>query len=383
VGLIAAVALWAIPVLVVCVAAGLNPRGRTVTWASYHYCAGNWWAGKSLYIGPAGMNYLPHFAILFTPFHYVPLWLGEMLWRLCMALTIVIGLWQLMRALFPSEPARPYFWATLLTMPLCMTSLQFGNANAIFGGVTLLAIVALLERRWWTALGWMALATAIKPLGIVLLLLAPLCYTPLLARLPVALLALAVFPFLFARSGYAWGQYQEAWHNLQACAVVTEHRFADINGVLRTFGTEFSPAASKLVRVLAGGLTAAVWWASARRLREPLRVLWLFALATGYLMLFNPMTEENSYGILAPALGAWGAFFLFNPEVRCARLLGWTIATMALTMGLLPNVVRPLFGNYFALFWHPCMAMIFLALLGWFVWSAEDKLNEPSQRKRA
>jgi hypothetical protein len=41
---------------------------------------------------------------------------------------------------------------------------------------------------------------------------------------------------------------------------------------------------------------------------------------------------------------------------------------MALSMGLLPNIVRPLFGNYFALFWHPFMTLVFIALLGYFVW---------------
>jgi hypothetical protein len=85
-------------------------------------------------------------------------------------------------------------------------------------------------------------------------------------------------------------------------------------------------------------------------------------------MLFNPMNEENSYSILAPALGAWAAFFLFSLEGRNARGLGWAIVSMALSMGLLPNIVRPLFGNYFALFWHPFMTLVFIALLGYFVW---------------
>ena len=40
---------------------------------------------------------------------------------------------------------------------------------------------------------------------------------------------------------------------------------------------------------------------------------------------------------------------------------------MALSMGLLPNIVRPLFGNHFALFWHPVMAIIFVGMLGYFV----------------
>jgi len=303
-----------------------------------------------------------------------------------MALTLVLGLWRLMRALFPAEPWRPYFWATLLTMPLCMTSLQFGNANALFGGVMLLAVVALLQRQWWTALGWMALLIAIKPLGIVLLMLAPLVYLPLLPRLPVAILAVAIFPFLFGSPGYVSSQYQEAWRNLQSCAVVTDHRFADINGILRTFGTAFSAGASTVVRVLAGGLTALAWWAGARRLNEPQRALWLYALAAGYLMLFNPMTEENSYGILAPALGAWGTFLLFSGQARSERHLAWGIVAMALTMGLGPNVVRPLFGNYFALFWHPFMTIVFLGWLGRVLWSSAPAPGEsrelPAGRER-
>ena len=75
-----------------------------------------------------------------------------------------------MCALFRSGPELPFFWATVVAMPLCMTSLRNGNANALFGGVTLLAIVALVNRRWWLALGLMALVTAIKPLGVVLLI---------------------------------------------------------------------------------------------------------------------------------------------------------------------------------------------------------------------
>jgi hypothetical protein len=375
--LIAGVLLWVVPMLVIGVLVGLRPLHRTVTRDSYHMAAGNWWMSKTLYAGPGGMNYLPHFAVLFSPFHFLPLWLGEVLWRYCAAATLAGGLWWLMRALFRCAPERPFFWATLVAMPLCMTSLRNGNANAHFGGVTLLAMAALLNRRWWLTLGLMALVTAIKPLGVVLLLLAPIVYGPLRWRLPVALLGLAVFPFLFASPAYVCSQYQASWSNLQACAVVTEHRFADINGILRTFGTAFAPEVSKLVRVLAGGFTAVAWRWGARRLREPLIGLWLYALATAYLMLFNPMNEENSYSILAPALGAWAAFFLFRPEARNARGLGWAIVTMALSMGLLPNIVRPLFGNYFALFWHPFMTIVFLVLLGYFVWRLAPAAVKP------
>ena len=371
--LVAGIALWVVPMLVIGVMSALRPLNRSVT-PSYHLATEHWWQHQDLYVGPAGMNYLPHFVILYTPFHLLPLWAGEVLWRFCAAAALSIGLWQLVRALFPSQPDRPFCWATLLTMPLCMNSLRNGNANAIFSGVVLLAIPALLNRRWWLALGWMALATALKPLGIVLLLLAPLVYAPIRWRLPLAFVALAVFPFLFANPAYVAAQYRGAWHNLQACAVVSEHRFADIDGVLRTFGAEFGPRASKLVRVGAGLLFALLFYSGAKRLRDPFPCLWLYALATGYLMLFNPMTEENSYVILAPALGIWGALFLFSSKPE--RTLAWVIASMALSMGLLPNLVRPLFGNHFALFWHPVMAMVFLAILAGFIARSSDAGNE-------
>ena len=347
------------------------------------------------------MNYLPHFAVLFSPFHALPLWLGEVLWRLLAAGTLAGGLWLMLRALFRAAPERPFLWTTLTAMPLCMSALRNGNANALFGGVILLAVVAIFKACraeaslpadgssrpptlrvgaaasallrggwWWLAAGLMALLTAIKPLGIVLIMLAPLFYAPLRGRLLVALLGLALFPFLFGRPDYVLSQYRDAWTNLQACAVVTDHRFADINGIFRTFGAPLGPDVSKLVRLLAGVVTAGLWWLGARRLctqSANLPALWLYALATAYLMVFNPMNEANSFVILAPALGVWAVWFLFVPEARAARWRGWVLFGMALSMGLLPNLVRPLFGNYFALFWHPFITLVFVVLLAQFI----------------
>jgi len=374
-----AVGLWVVPMLVIGVMVALRPTHRTVTIDCYHYATQQWWSGQSLYVGPAGMNYLPHFAVLFSPFHALPLWLGEVLWRVLAALTLGGGLWRLIHTCFRAAPERPFLWATFTSLPLCLNALRNGNGNALFGGVTLLTIVAILQRRWWLAAGSMALLTAIKPLGIVLVMLAPLVYVPLRGRLALAMLGMAVFPFLFGRPEYVWSQYREAWGNLQACAVVTEHRFADINGLLRTFGTSLSPGISKLVRVLAGGLAAVLWWLGARRLREcePLSVLWLYALATAYLMLFNPMNEVNSFAILAPALGAWAAWFLFSPEPGVACPVGWALLAMTLSMALLPELLRPVFHNSFALFWHPFMTIVFLILLARSIWRASSLAEGP------
>ena len=358
----AAMLLWTVPMLVMAALVIHDPLKHTVTMGSYHLSAENWWARRNLYVGPAGMNYLPHFAVLYSPFHFLPLRWSEVLWRFCAAATLAGGLWLLARQLFGSEAERPFLWATILAMPLCLGALRNGNANALFGGVTLLAIAATMQQRWWLAVGWMVLATALKPLGVVLLLLASIYYASVARRLPAALLGLAIFPFFFGSPDYVLAQYREAWRNLQACAAVTEHRFADLNGILRTLGAPLSPGPSTIVRLLSGGVTAIAWLWGARRLSPALRCLWLYALSTAYLMLFNPMNEANSYVILAPALGAWGAWFLFSDEPG-GRPLGWGLVLMALGMGLLPSILWPLFGNDFALIWQPCMTILFLTVL--------------------
>ncbi|HEX4120445.1 MAG TPA: glycosyltransferase family 87 protein [Verrucomicrobiae bacterium] len=373
----AAFLLWIVPMLVIAALVVHAPLKHTVTMGSYHPSAENWWKRQSLYVGPSGMNYLPHFAILYTPFNLLPLALSEVLWRFCAAASLAGGLWLLARELFGAESERPFLWATILAMPLSLGALRNGNANAIFGGVTLLAIVATLQKRWWLAVGWMVLATALKPLGIVLLLLTSIYYAPVARRLPAVVIALVIFPFFFGSPQYVLSQYREAWHNLGACAVVTDNRFADLNGLLRTFGAPLSPRTSTIVRVLAGGITALAWLWGASRLQPAVRCLWLYALATAYLMLFNPMTETNSYVILAPALAAWGAYFLFSDQPP-RRPLGWACVFIALSMPVLPNILRPFFGNYFALFWHPAMTLVFLAMLLVFVSSAKTEKLQPS-----
>ncbi len=360
--LTAALVFWIVPMIVIAIMVVVAPLKRTVM-PLYHEAATNWWARQNLYTGPKGMNYLPHFAVLFSPFNLLPLRVCDVLWRFCAAAMLAGGTWRIVRRLFGSACERPFLWATLLAMPLCMNALRNGQANATFAGVVLLAIATLLERRWWIAAGLMVLAVAVKPLGIVLVLLAPVVYAPLRWRLPIALVGFVIFPFLFGSPDYVLAQHREALVNLQSCAEVTQHRFADINGILRTFGTPLPSEASKLVRVLAGGVTLVLWWLGARRVDEPLRGLWLYALTTVYLMLFNPMNEENSYVILAPALALWGVSFLFDATDAALRCLGWCIAAMAWTMALMPNLLWPLFRNKFALFWHPLMAIVFVVLL--------------------
>ena len=100
--LIAALALWILPILVVAVMVAMNPQKRTVT-PLYHEASANWWQGKALYVGPSGMNYLPHFALAFAPFQALPSPVGDVVWRMLSGGLLALGFWRLARQLNPAK----------------------------------------------------------------------------------------------------------------------------------------------------------------------------------------------------------------------------------------------------------------------------------------
>ena len=75
------------------------------------------------------MNYLPQFAVLFSPFHALPLWLGEVLWRVAAALTLAGGLRLVVsQRLLPSvDRSRMYAAAELLPGSVALWSLIRDN----------------------------------------------------------------------------------------------------------------------------------------------------------------------------------------------------------------------------------------------------------------
>lgn len=353
----AAVALWVLPLIVISIMVATRPYKRTVT-PLYHNAVKAWWAGAPLYDGPGGMNYLPQFTVLFGPYHAFPFEIGDILWRLTAAAGLAWGLWKFVGTLQNRIPARSFVFATILALPLCLGALRNGQANAHFGVSLLLAAWFLSRGNWWAATGLLSLAVLIKPLGLAAVGLAWVIWPHLWWRLAAGLLVVIVLPFLFASPAYAISQYQACFENLRQCSEVTDHRFADLNGIFRTFNAPLSAKASLVCRAVAGLLMALICWRAGRQTRFPPALVWLSA-ATAYLMLFNPMTEANSYVIFAPAMSLFAMWYFSNEKAA----LGWSVTAMLLTMGLLPNLVRPLVGNHFALIWHPAMTLVFLVIL--------------------
>ena len=363
--------LWCLPVLVITVLVCLEPRKRSVT-HHYHTAVERWAEQKTLYDGPRGMNYLPTFVPLFMPYHSLPSRVGENLWRW----TAVAGLWIGLHW-YGRKSARPnhtFALLSLLALPLCLGAMRNGQANAHLAAALLLASVCLLSGRWWLATLFLSLTIAIKPIGIAAVGLAFAVYPRLWWRLGLGATAILLLPFLVGPVDYVQSQYLESFRNLRECSAPTTRTFADINGILRVFNSPLDAESSPVVRAVAGVLFAIFCFGWVRRLPSLERALAWLAFAAGYLMLFNPMNESNSYIIFASALALWAWRFFTQGQSS----LGWTLTVMAISMGLLPSLLRLWLGNDFAESWHPTMTLILLSIVAAAV--RQTGSGQPTQR---
>jgi alpha-1,2-mannosyltransferase len=341
-------ALWLLPLAVVGVMVARDPSRRSVT-PVFHLASERWWARSDLYADPRGYHYLPQFALLFSPFHALPKPLGDLAWRGSSVALVLWGLAAFLRRTGPGEPGRRFLVAGALALAPCLGAVRNGQANLAFAGLCMLLAASLAGGRWNAAALCLVGLVALKPLGLVLVLLAPWVYRRTLAPLAAGLAAFAALPFAAAPAVYAAAQYRNAWAHLSGWSVTTESRFADLTALLRSAGWTLSSPVALALRAAAGLATLLLWWRAASRSREPWRALTLVLLGTSYLMLFNPMTEKNSYAIVAPAFAVAAAVFLERPETRRA---GNALAFVLVSVGVLPELLWRVTRN-FGLWWDP------------------------------
>lgn len=346
-------ALWLAPLVVVCAMVARDPAKRSVT-PVFHLAVERWWAGGNLYADTRGYHYLPQFALLFAPFHALPVPVGDILWRSVSVALVLGGIAAFLRLAGPADPGRFFLLACAVALAPCLGAVRNGQANLAFAGLCLLLAVCL-ARSWWNlAAVCLVVLVAVKPLGLVLVLLAPWFYRRLLLPLGVGLTVFAALPFVFAPADYAASQYRAAARHLLDWSGTTENRFADLTALLRMAGLELSRGAASVLRATAALATLALWIRTAGRSREPWRALTLVLLSTVYLMLFNPMTEKNSYAIVAPAFAVGAAAFFGSPGTR---RLGWCLAFVLLSVGILPELLWRVTHN-FGLWWDPLTVLV-------------------------
>ena len=321
-----------------------------------------------MYTGSGGFNYLPTFIPLYWPFAALPMPVGELAWRWAAAGCIAQALWQLLGLTHRPARMRGFLLLSAASLPISLGALQMGQANIWIAAAMFQAAAAIGRQRWWWAAIWLAIAIAVKPIALAPVGLAMLLTARLWLPLILAVSIVGLVPLALAPAPYVWSQYSDWWGNLiGSCALVSEHRFADINGMLRTFGTELGGNASLMVRG-ACGVGVAAWLLLTER-AVPAHERWYgwLALSACYVLLFNPMSEANSYCIFGvpAALLAWQ--LLGEGEMRTVKrprlhlTAGWSIVGLLVLMGAASEILRPWLGNSLDLLTYPCCAIVLLA----------------------
>lgn len=303
-------ALWFIFLAAVLANTYGNDRHSVI--GNYRNAALAWLAGEPVYEGTGvGFIYFPTAAVLFVPLAILPVAIGEAVWRAVSIAMMSWGIWRLSGAVEANSntPASAddggrFLVITWLALPIVWSAARNGQMTLLMASTMMLATADLVKRRWSRASCWLSLGLAAKPLILAMTLLVAALYPRARWRIAAGALAVLLIPFLVATPSYAWRQYLECViSSREAAKLGVEFHWAQLFGLLRVFGADIPAPAQTVARVVAAIATLAAC-GLAQRVWAPARsAQFLFALASSYVMLFNPRTENNTYALLAPAIG--------------------------------------------------------------------------------
>jgi alpha-1,2-mannosyltransferase len=357
----AALFCWTVVLAFVSVRVFLSPEVKTV-YPIFSSSGRLWWAGDDLYepYRPSsvqdGYRYSPTFAILMAPFAVMPDYLGGVAWRFASAGALLASLAWLARSVLPIKLTADHFaWLLLLSLPLSLQSVNNGQANVLVIACMIGSVAAAASERWNLASVLMALAFVCKvyPLALGLLLMA-LYPRQLLLRMPLAIAASLLAPFLCQEPHYVFDQYAKWFALLRAddrSWFPLDQAYRDLWLLVRLYVPNLTLEQRHILRavymaaqVSAGGGIAVLCWRRQRSgwLPKPLLTATL-GLAVAWMMLLGPATESSSFVLLAPSL-AWSLVeALQAPALSARRVFLWLSCALfmaAVFLGGFNNAVK-------------------------------------------
>ncbi len=275
----------------------------------YRESARQWWAQQPLYnqIGK-GFLYLPHAAVLQTPFAALVErgaegW-AEVAWRTVTIGLFALGVHRLGKLAEVGAAGDRFGWMTLAAIPLGFSAARNGQAQLIVAGLAMLTAEALCRRWWNRAAACLWLGLAFKPVMLPFLLVAGVLHAPLRWRLALGGVLFVVSPGLGQSGEYVISQYRAFGESFQRTTELGLTRpYAQVFGLLQVLGVAVPATVQTLVRGGAGlGVLGLLWFVRGRLPRERQAICY-FVFTAACLQLFNPRSENNGYAILAPCMG--------------------------------------------------------------------------------
>ena len=329
--------------------------------AIYREAGLRWLHGQDLYPAEFRFNYFPPSAVLFAAWSWLPFVLGGALWRIANIAVFAFGLSTLSDCTERAPSSRRFLIATVVTVVLSASAGRYGQATLAMAGLMMAAVAYAEAGALRRAAACAALAVALKPLAVVLVLLLAAIYPRLLWRLGVALVAVFAMPFLFQHTDYVWRQYAAVPAMLATRAQPNYDWQQNIFGLFDKLSWTATNAEQAIVSGACAAVVLFLCWRVRRHAPAIGSALSVYALASCYILLFGSGTERNTYAMLAPVIGlvaaaAWGS--------RDRRLLGF-ISAVILIM-LLSYTLQRAFPHTVLAMAKPVACCL---LLGWLVWT--------------
>lgn len=320
-----------------------------------------WLDGRDLYPAQFRFNYLPPSAVLFAAWSQLPFEPGAALWRVLNIAVFAWGLWRLSSCSERPPSSLRFFIATVVTVLLSGSAARYGQMTLAMAGFMMAAVAYGEDGAFWRAAVCAALAVALKPLAIVLVLLLAAIYPRQYWRTAMALAGFFLLPFLFQQTDYVWRQYA-AVPAMLATRAHQQYEWQHVFGLLDTLGWTATDTQETIVRGAGAAFVLFLCWRVRRCAPAAGVALSIYALATCYILLFGSGTERNTYAMMAPVVGlaaatAWDA--------RDRRLLGLMSAVTCIL--LLSHTLQRAYPHTVLAMAKPVGCLI---LTGWLVWMA-------------
>lgn len=335
---------------------------------AYGWGSSGWLNHESIYNGTGyGFIYLPQTAIFFIPFFLLPVPFGYILWNGLWMFFLGMSFLKLTR--YSAVAFYERFFLFLIAVTLCMgiDTFRNGQLNIAILILSLLALIAVYEKKNGLAAIYLALGLGFKPTFIVMLLLCFGLFPSVRIKLIFALVGLFLFPFLFADFHYVVAQYVGAIHNFKMAfnygAMNWHHslnEWAQMFNLLELMGLKYSMFSQFLIRIFLAGVT--FWIAlkgQKRKVKNYQKIIFIYTLSVVYLLLFNPRTENNDYILLAPALAALGYQEIFVEKRKIQALILGVLFIMFIFKRDLSTLILPHYKTWLA----PALTCFFLLIV--------------------
>jgi Glycosyltransferase family 87 len=366
--MIAARIVWLLALTGLVVRFSLGGSHRPYAFNDYMLAGWHWMHGEYLYSNWRGFIYSPVTASFFAPFACLPSRLAYSFWLVANAGVFLGGLAALFKTnFFPGFSQKYVGIAYLLLLPLALGNLDVGQANPLVAGCLMLAIAAVRVERWNIAALCVAIPILFKiyPLavGMLICVIAPRRFA---WRLLVALLLLAVLPFLFQQWSYVSNQYH-AWFETRLAdnRIHYPEKYVPIDlwyllhWVCRL---PIQPWFYSLIQAGTGGAMALLCiWGRWKKWNSERLLIGLFFLGSVWMPLCGPSTESHTYLLMAPALvlALVRSYHERQSTVICALL------SLAFAIQLINHDSRTLYLFHFTQRWvfsaQPVSAILFLS----------------------